>query len=457
MVTSNPGFIDTKSLLLSSKDLNATLKYELFRDISWDFRDTTKMWFDDDFKATIVRNGHSLASIVRQNSAIAASIQRITLHYGPCDFCNPHESVARGRGCVHFAGNFLGKLIGLKYLRLQNDYKMAAPALPPNLESLHLGMSTYSAANVLEFAIVNRVLSLPKLKSLTIGQTNVTGQDSQMPAYGTGSAPTALVAAGNQGPATSNLTRLILQETLINADAFTTLLGSIRTLTSFTFTRSHQNMPCGESPGAVQYGHSGCLRLQDLDKALQQASNSLEHVKIEHMSRSRWESDQSILDFSGYKLKKLCIDPSMLIGRRGCDAHITTAGVSNTRLPSALASLLPKGTLEELEILLDLEQAATVPGYREHMVQSILSSRPEFPALRRILFIEDKLTQGRARCRCWRSSDEGGCPASMDDMLSFLNGGGSFYPHMNAEQSVRWAQFENNFRKQGIELLLTRS
>jgi hypothetical protein len=252
----------------------------------------------------------------------------------------------------------------------------------------------------------------------------------------------------------SNITSLELRQVFIQKEGtLTALLGCLGALTSIKIDLYWEGSPS----------------LIDVSLALQRNQQlSLREVEISYAGSFR-RLNLGLLNLKGISnLKKLTVDPSMLLGLGVCPTYRSMWRVkadARERIPiyqgpDEMASRLP-GSLEELELTIDLEQAARVPEYREGILESLYAALPGFPDLRRITFLEDRSFQGKAQCN--PSADvkilppqaelHDKCPkpilSNPDDVLGWPSGR---FPAMNDEQALRFSEFQDKFQQNGVQL-----
>ncbi|KAJ9602762.1 hypothetical protein H2200_012542 [Cladophialophora chaetospira] len=446
IVGSNLPAGDLKPLLFTCSYFYGVLRFQLYRNICWDFRKVLERNYGlpDESATMIVGEGHRFAELVRADPAIAVAIRKLHLRYDTCYSCARWEGIVKGkRTCRRFAGQMMSKLTGCTDLTIRNDcnalLKKTNP-LPPNLQSLTLDpvVNLLFDNQELDFDKISLVLGHPTLQSLTIGEAILT-------------VPSPKANSTLTGSVASKIKSLNFEGTWIESEALLDLVRSMKLLTSVTFVRGAANLQTNvwSSMNRPLYpDHRGCLKLEAINAALQAVSQPLETLKIVYNSRARWEhqnNDSTLLDLGSFsELKNLTIDPAMVLGRRFCHSFTSDTHKRSLKAPSELASILPTA-LETLEIAVDREQAARVPRYREDMLQSLLDEKARFPGIHRISLLESEVTQSFSACD-QRCNIPIKCPMPR-------RGPHGMYPPMNFKQQAAFTRLQRQFEKVGVALV----
>jgi hypothetical protein len=328
--------------------------------------------------------------------------------------------------------------------------------LPPNLESLTLGYPLAHHVWILPHELAHTLFNCG-LKSLVLAGVTL---EHRRWGYGR---PRAL--CGHDG-AISTITSLELQHVSMKREILTALLGCLGALTYFKFAIGTTNVY------QIDVYGTDVPSLADVSFALQQNQQlSLREVEISYSDRWRtYESRKGgLLDLKGVSsLKKVTVDPAMLLGWSLCPPDSNhwirfrrTGGRAQIyQGADEIASRLPD-SLEELNLIIDLEQAARIPEYREGILDSLYASLPGFPHLRRITFLEDPLTQACKQCQSEgdakilpsQAGFHNNCPTPgprTDDHLYWWSNGQ--FPARTDEQALHFSEFQDKFQKKGVQL-----
>ena len=126
----------------------------------------------------------------------------------------------------------------------------------------------------------------------------------------------------------------------------------------------------------------------------------------------------------------------------------------NESAPSALASRLPE-SLEELDLQIDFDQAARVEGYREEMLQSLLSNRALLPNLRRIALHEYRCTQSWEQfciCNLAHGTGHRPCPEPARYPVLSDHRPTKEFVLINVQQAESFLKFKAEFQKKSVLL-----
>ena len=418
---------DLKRAVSVSRNFKAIFEAELYRKVDWRFLHypsyrsyPSKMIKLHHPTHTKSKNGHALALSIIQNSAIAAKIRCLKIECYRCVDCeHQSESSRRALSCTLIIPEVMCKFSTLRELCLKDNWRDLYVDLPilPNLEILILvgrgdGMTVLDEG--LPFMNFMRSLNHPKLRQLTAGLTLRPVE------------PEERLATFEKSVSKGSLRTLTLPAATIEASTLEILLQQFPNLKSL-------NISSRSSFWADEYPNGTVCTWDQLYRAVLATTVTLEELSLKCPSELNREDKTllgSLRPFHG--LKRLAIDPKMLIGRYLCpvleafggaidfdpendseeeedaSGHYEepSAGEVVTILESrfALASMLPDN-LEQLTLFVDLSQTKQVYRYREDILDGLITEKcSRLHQLREIIFQEGfwthLLTYVPGRCRC---------------------------------------------------------
>jgi hypothetical protein len=343
-------------------------------------------------------------------------------------------------------------MTALKTLVLEMPDGLTDITLPPNLQTLQIGFSQRYREPIVTPSELTPILYHPTLKSLIL--TWLTVRDAKSSA----------ASSGYDG-VVSKISSLTFNKITAEPAAATKILGVMGALTHSVYRGT---VGIRDDFERARQHHL----LKDINPTLQLLQQSLEEVSLVYKTRWRYNLDSSLLDFKGFpNLTKLTIDPSLLIGRKVCP--VDCAWYNNPYFdsyrenylgPEEITSRLPS-SLEELHLVIDREQAARVPRYRQDMLDSLYRALPTFPALRRITLSDPWYTQGHAQCfgdRFTSFNLHGTCPIPygyqprkkdhrpQNIRLLYM----SRFPGLRKQRLSRIKKYKKEFQVVGVELVI---
>ncbi|KAJ9605895.1 hypothetical protein H2200_009744 [Cladophialophora chaetospira] len=184
----------------------------------------------------------------------------------------------------------------------------------------------------------------------------------------------------------------------------------------------------------------------ELEQAIAAVSDSLEQLKLLHTVGYVYDGYKTTLTSLGKvkRLKRLIIDPSLLIGRRICDY---AEPISPIRTPNSLAHLLPP-SLEHLAIAIDFEQVSRDSNLRNGIVKGLIEGKTcgHLKRLKQVFFVELICYQGKRAGSCADSRVCKVCYSSDPYRAD--------YRPINIKQAEKFVRAQDVCKSVGIELLL---
>lgn len=425
---------DLKTALLVSKHFNKTMNLELYRRIHWTFYGSNNTFHVDPIRVIGTKFGHAFAKLVQTDPVVARQVRQLTLTWESCDVCHKPESIWQipeevPPGCTQVNRTLLSTFENLKHLELLGDWGALYPDLPifPSLDSLSLFVRGWGFPTHFDLPLLLKGLKHPKLRSLSMGHLDIRfiGSDDTW----ANNLAKMGVTSDSMPP---GLTALTLENTVVDGPTLTRLFRHLPNLKTLNFIRpltdtndTHQN-----------------IDLRDLFRALEVIKDTVENLSLSHRSFRKRRRDHTLLGplTTFHHLRRLIIEPAMLVGREICPKVMPSTIVP----PSSFASMLPS-SLEELTVVVDLEQVQRIRNYREVILQGLLQQKERFPFLSRITFLEDGFYRSDTECLCTR------------DQASVCPGTSGIHPdyqRMTAKEAFRFWEASKICQSMGIELKL---
>jgi hypothetical protein len=322
-------------------------------------------------------------------------------------------------------------------------------------ESSDLPSDGPSAESPNEWKRIDMIYYSPGL-SQRLGEEDEDSDDEGWPEYIPGPDEEDKTNDANQPePDPISISHLRLKGSAISRRALGKLLGNTTSLTKFTLLRYEYDVP--SYVGHLNEYHNHVLLMGELNDVLVQVQDTLEHVQVTHGSKYRC-ADNGALDFGAFsRLKSLTLDPAFAVGRRRCYCDHTLRLIEDHHPLDELAWRLPS-SLEQLNLVVDLEQVARNDEYRLAMLVPLLDDLT--PNLREVNLFEPQSTAAeREPCghnligpiKVWNTWKAGPKPDVPLPELPWVNTRLP-YPGISTEDLTSITKLQAQFRVKGIEL-----